>query len=301
MARQPHKQRRNDGDELRHEAWAIPYGDLVTLLLAFFVVMYSVSSLNEGRYRVMSESLSAAFRGKPSTSEPVQISRPTANGGPDLAMNLMVTQQPPVAADMFWRVPFSAAVPTDEAGEGAVAEAAAQRMQSIATEIEEALGDLIRAGEVNVRRSEFFIEVEIRTDVLFPSGVARLSDGVVPTLERLGRVLAPFSNLLRVEGHTDSVPISTLQFPSNWELSAARAASVVRTFAEQGVAPERMALVGFGEHYPVGDNDTIEGRNRNRRVMLMVLDEPGGQLGTHGFTGPDPIELDADELPPRAD
>ena len=124
---------------------------------------------------------------------------------------------------------------------------------------------------VTVRRSDFWIEVEMRTDILFPSGSARLADHAVDIIERLGGVLAPFPNPIRVEGHTDNKPIKTAVFYSNWELSAARAGSVVRVLSTHGVSPDRLAVIGYGEQRPMKANDTEDGRNANRRVVVVIL------------------------------
>src|SRR5690606_11386470 len=118
--------------------------------------------------------------------------------------------------------------------------------------------------------------------ILFPSGVATLSPHAVNILEQLAATLAPFPNPIRVEGHTDNVPINTRAFPSNWELSAARAASVVHLFMRQGLAPERLAVIGLGEHRPIAANDTPEGRNANRRVVLVILSGNGLPEGDYG-------------------
>src|SRR5690606_32244737 len=114
-------------------------------------------------------------------------------------------------------------------------------------------------------------EIEINTSVLFPSGRADVSPEARPVLERLGAILAGNPVRTHVEGHTDERPINTLVFPSNWELSAARAARVVRIFQDQGVAPERMAAVGLGEFHPIADNATPSGRQENRRVVIVVM------------------------------
>jgi chemotaxis protein MotB len=118
---------------------------------------------------------------------------------------------------------------------------------------------------VIVRRHSTWVEVEIRTDILFASGVAKLSPGAVAPLTILADTLAKYPNPVRVEGHTDNRPISTATFPSNWELSAARAASVVHLFARAGVEPARLTVIGLGEFRPSQSNATIEGRNANRR------------------------------------
>src|SRR5690606_7234999 len=118
-----------------------------------------------------------------------------------------------------------------------------------------------------------WVEVEINTSILFPSGSARLSAEAIPILERLAEILRPFPNPIHVEGFTDNVPINTPAVPSHWELSAARAASVVHLCTKANIDPQRMAAIGFGEYRPVADNSTEEGRSKNRRVVIVVLAE----------------------------
>ena len=262
-------------DHVNHEAWAIPYGDLITLLLAFFVVMYAISSVNEGKYRQLSESMVAAFRGTPRTTQPIQIgdNRPVgdadqgANPMSELGLSDPRTLQLPreVVQEALSQQPDP-----DDTRTGTDA-AAGNDLQQMEEEVRTALGDLIEMDQIRVRQSTFWLEVEVQTDILFPTGIARISDDAVPVLQRLAEVLAPFPNPVQVEGHTDDVPISTARFPSNWELSAARAATVVRLFAENGIDPDRLAVMGMGEQQPAADNDTAEGRNRNRRVLVVVL------------------------------
>jgi chemotaxis protein MotB len=125
-----------------------------------------------------------------------------------------------------------------------------------------------------------WLEIEINTDILFPSGAGEFAPTAEPVLDKLAEVLKPFPNPIRVEGHTDDRPIRTAAFPSNWELSAARAASVVHQFTRQGIDPLRLEIVGFGEFHPRQPNDTNEGRNANRRVVVLVLEgvSPGSPL-----------------------
>lgn len=262
-------------DHVNHEAWAIPYGDLVTLLLAFFVVMYAVSSLNEGKYRVLSDALSVALGGPPKSMQPIQIGDQTQKGNDaetsPLASQVKGFEQP--------KARIATPVPAREASGTRGVSAAAQAQQeadfhAITEAIEEALEDLIDASLVTVRRSEQGLEIEINTDILFTSGVAGLSAASQPVLERLAGILAPFPQPLRIEGHTDNRPISTRVFPSNWELSAARAASVVHLFSRFAVDPLRMTVVGYGEHRNIAANDSAEGRNRNRRVVIVVMADP---------------------------
>jgi chemotaxis protein MotB len=153
----------------------------------------------------------------------------------------------------------------------ATAGAAAAALTRVADEVARALDDLVKQDLVVMRRSEFWIEVEIKTDILFPSGRAQPAPNAIDVLQRLGNALAPYPNPIRVEGHTDNKPIKTVAFYSNWELSAARAGSVVRVLQSRGVNPERLAVIGYGEQRPVQSNDTEQGRNANRRVVVVIL------------------------------
>ena len=274
-----------------HEAWAIPYGDLITLLLAFFVVMYAMSSVNEGKYRVLSDSLVAAFRGAPRTLEPIQVGEKTQGSGADIHMTIvqqaMLEGQPremlaPIVDAPVMRQGMAQSPDSANSAEGIASAAEAAALESVAKEVEQAMAGLIEKDLIVVRRHGLWVEVEIRTDILFPSGVATLAPNAVTVLDQLADTLAPFPNPIRVEGHTDNLPINTRAFPSNWELSAARAASVVHLFTRAGLAPERLAVIGLGEHRPIQPNETPEGRNANRRVVLVILGGNGLPEGNYG-------------------
>lgn len=142
-----------------------------------------------------------------------------------------------------------------------------------------------------VRRTRTYLEVEIRSDVLFASGVAVPNATARETIALLARVLRGEPNAMRVEGYTDDRPINTPQFQSNWELSAARAASVVHAMIAGGIAPSRLAVVGFGEQQPVADNATEAGRNANRRVQLVILATPQSAEAIDAL--PDAVQGDA--------
>lgn len=263
---------------MNHEAWAIPYGDLITLLLAFFVVMYAVSSVNEGKYRVLSDSLVAAFRGQPTTTTPIQVGVKTAKVPRDEHVAALKPNQALKLANEGGEGQTSIVEQFGEAGQQAAAakpEGSGQSLRRLAEQVEEALAELIDKDLVNVTRKPLWIEVEIKTDILFPSGSAEIQPDSVVILERIATILKPLPSPIRVEGHTDNRPIRTLQFPSNWELSGARAARIVRLFESLGIAPGRMTVAGQGEYQPVADNGTAEGRNRNRRVTLIILDSGG--------------------------
>jgi chemotaxis protein MotB len=256
MARRRRKHEHED--HVNHEAWAIPYGDLITLLLAFFVVMYAVSSVNEGKYRVLSDSLVAAFRGQPHTLEPVAIGTRVAKVRPD---DSLAAVRPKQALKFEGGGPQPAAAP----------EATGVQLRAMAADLAAAMQDLVDRDLIRVERTESWIEVEIKTDILFPSGSAEIDPAAVGILERVAAILATRDWPVRVEGHTDDRPINTRQFPSNWELSAARAARIVRLMQERGIAPGRLLVAGLGEYEPVGDNSSVEGRNRNRRVVMVIL------------------------------
>jgi chemotaxis protein MotB len=274
--------RKRHEEHLNHEAWAIPYADLMTLLLAFFVVMYAVSVVNEGKYRVMSESIIEAFNGSSHVIAPM----PPKNARPhnvDPAIATPQSQPGAAAAPVAVPIPLrpaprriDAVRAPHETMRNVQAAAEARRQANLAriqSEVERALQPLIDKQQVIVRRTRNWLEIEIRTDILFPSGVAQLSRPADAVLGKLAGILAPFGNPLRIEGYTDDKPINTVAYPSNWELSAARAASVARLFTEHGISPLRLGIIGWGQFRPAADNATAEGRNRNRRVLVVVLSD----------------------------
>jgi chemotaxis protein MotB len=172
-------------------------------------------------------------------------------------------------------------------GQGAGAEPGRQReaLYYMAEEVRKALQSLIDQQMVRIRESALTLEVEIKTDILLASGVATEDAQVEPVIETVPAILAPFPNAIRVEGHTDNRPISTALFPSNWELSAARAANVVQLFTRSGIDPQRMEVLGLGYNRPVADNATLDGRNANRRVVIVVVQAPGADAAVADAAG----------------
>ncbi len=260
-------------EHVNHEAWAIPYADLMTLLLAFFVVMYAVSVVNEGKFRVMSESLIEAFNGSSHAIAPLPPTRIRPH-------NISPAIAAPAGQSGSSIVPIAVPIPPHPvpASGGSGREAGRQSKQQedlgrIEDQVRKALQPLIDRKLVVVRHKPDWLEIEIRTDILFPSGVAQLSGPANAVLRDLAAILARFANPVRVEGFTDDVPISNALYPSNWELSAARAASVARLFSVAGIAPARLGIIGWGEMRPIADNATVEGRNQNRRVLVVVMSD----------------------------
>ncbi|NJO12588.1 MAG: flagellar motor protein MotD [Gammaproteobacteria bacterium] len=271
--------RKKHEEHANHEAWAIPYGDLITLLLAFFVVMYSMSSVNEGKYRILSDSLVAAFRGAPKTLAPINI-------GEDPKRKKDGEEKQGVRPTALMKLPDRRPTSMIKIGSGQEEEASGPaaggdqkelrgaliRMEQ---DVEQALQALIDKKLVVVRREQLWLEVEIRTDILFGSGASKVAPAAMPVLNQLAAILKPFPNPVRVEGHTDNLPIRNSEFPSNWELSAARAASVVHLFTQAGMEPKRLEIIGLGEFRPIADNATVDGRNTNRRVRIVILEGSG--------------------------
>jgi len=272
--------RKQHEEHENHERWLVSYADFITLLFAFFVVMYSVSSVNEGKYRVLSDSLTAAFRAPPQSAALVSLGEREDGVGTAVPMQgvpsliaLSIPQQPepPAEPERDTDTQMLESDLTEEANKPANKEGVDTHIQQIADEIVEAMGSLIDDDLINVRRDKRWLEVEIKSSILFPSGSSRLAPAAFSMMRPLAEILAKFPNPIHVEGFTDNIPIHTVQFLSNWELSAARAASVVHLFTDYGVAPDRMAAIGYGEYKPIADNETPEGRAMNRRVVLVIM------------------------------
>ena len=249
-----------------HERWLISYADFITLLFAFFVVMYSVSSVNEGKYRVRSSSRSI---------EPIQVGELSKSSKQPGMIKALVDQggsaqqyeQKSLSPFMLNKpqAGFKGESTPPDSGDNVAKKAGKDAINKMADELERAMSKLIQQDLIAVRRNDLWVEVEIKTSILFPSGSALLQQDAIPVLNEIAKILKDFPNPIRVEGFTDSVPINTVAFPSNWELSAGRAATVVHLFTREGVEPQRMAAIGFGEYRPIADNSTPEGRNKNRR------------------------------------
>lgn len=258
------RSRRHEEEVENHERWLVSYADFITLLFAFFVVMYSVSSVNEGKYRVLSSSLEDAFHEDPlSGPEPVQIGEILRTLDPAKQVRTGDGILPDYKQQTGYEAPSEG---QNEIPDGY------KDGEKIVEELRGAAERLKEAG-FDVNLNEKWVEINMSSQVLFGSGNARLSQKAVPVLDELVKVLADFKNPLRVEGFTDDRPIRTAIFPSNWELSAARAASVVNHFTKRNIDPQRMAAVGYGEYRPIADNSTAIGRNENRRIVIMISTE----------------------------
>lgn len=245
------RKQKNDDHTENQERWLVSYADFITLLFAFFVVMYAVSSVNEGKYRVLSSSLVSAFKSSnPTNAVPVQSTE-----------FIPINIHPSNETDSIKLIDNLSIHKAKKQ----------EKMKSMAKNILHALDPLVKDGQVRITQSSLGITVEINASVLFSPGQAKLAENSSLTLQAVANVIKGHEHEIHVKGHTDNLPIHNGSFPSNWELSTARASSVVRLFIENGVEAYRLTAVGYGENRPIESNDTPEGRKRNRRVSVMIL------------------------------
>lgn len=230
------------------ERWLVSYADFITLLFAFFVVMYAISSVNEGKYRVLSDSLVSAFRSAPIVDGGAVMVVPTRS--PGSTVKQVVVKEDPKLTE--------------------AKQQQRDKMRNVAKDIFAVLAPLVQQGKVRVLETSRGVTIEINDSILFSPGQAQLEQASVRAMRAVGEVLANTDFPITIEGHTDNVPIRTAQFPSNWELSAVRATTVLRLFVEAGVMPEHLTAIGYGETRPVEGNESIEGRARNRRVSILI-------------------------------
>ena len=230
--------------------WMITYSDMVTLLLAFFILLYAYSVLDVQRFQQVLTSIQSSFLG---------------------GEGILDRQ------------------PLPEEDEGAVPEPGQIEQIVITYEaVRQYLREEGMDGYIRPRIEERGIVLEIEDRILFDSGRAEIREDARQLLAKVSGILKSVPNQIIVEGHTDNVPIKTARYPSNWELSVDRAVHVVRYFIEtQHIAPERFIATGYGEYQPVAPNDTAAGRARNRRVNIVIsevnlLDKGADELGSTG-------------------
>ena len=232
------------------DRWMVSYADFVTLLFAFFVVMYAISSVNEGKYRVLADTMTEAFKVAPKSPDPIQIGKE----------NKFVSSSKP-SNDII--KPIKVLPKSERTYE--------KEMKQIAETVSKSVQPLIDKGLIKVNQNKLWVEIEMNSKILFSSADSELEEDAFPALKALAGVLKTLPNSIDVEGHTDNVPINNDLYPSNWELSAARAASVVHLFTQYGVDPRRLSSIGYAEYRPIASNKTASGRMRNRRVKIVIL------------------------------
>ncbi|MFT4767478.1 MAG: chemotaxis protein MotB [Glaciecola sp.] len=245
------------------DRWLVSYADFITLLFAFFVVMYSTSAVDVGNFRVLSDSIVRAF-GLPGVS--YDPSRPDGDGAQSsrLGMPQLTAQSEQV------RVPLQAAANIDSTTAALGDVKAEEEIAGVEMALQSAIGDLVAPDRLAITGNDKWLEIKIPARLLFPSGSRSLLASSIPMLRRLAETLRALPNEVVVQGHTDNQPIRNGQFPSNWELSTARAAAIARVFEDEGVDPAKLSAVGFGPNRPIADNESDEGRTENRRVVVLV-------------------------------
>lgn len=263
------------------ERWIISYADFTTLLLATFVVMYAVSSINSSKFQEMAEAFSTAFMGK--------ITKIQATG-------LAAGQKAPFD---FMPSPVHMPIITREAQvknlPPALTQAVAHRAEQLSRayhQLLKALDALIRTGQVRASLQSLGVVIDINSVLLFDSGKAELTPQAIILVDQIASIIKDLHYPIQVNGFTDTKPIHDGQFESNWDLSAARAIAVVKRFASAGIDPTLLVGAGYGEYHPIASNDTPEGMAVNRRVSIVVVSPLEGRkleetplLGSREATG----------------
>jgi chemotaxis protein MotB len=254
MRRPPEKKSEN------HERWVISYADFTTLLLATFVVMYAVSSINSSKFQEMAEAFSTAFMGKIPTIKSSGMA--AADKGP---FNYMPS---PIHAPVITREPQVKNMPPGLQQE---VQRRVEKLDEAYEKLTRLLASMISKGEVRVSLQPLGVVIDINAVVLFQSARAELTSGALQLIEQVASVLKDLNYRIQVNGYTDNAQIHSAQFKSNWDLSAARAISVVKRFVLDGIDPRLLVGAGYGEYHPVASNDTLEGMGMNRRVSIVVV------------------------------
>lgn len=243
--------RRRSKDHVSHDRWLVSYADFITLLFAFFVVLYSASKADIKKQSEFADAIDSAFTSLglfPSANahNPIVLAKDTEHSA--LPQNINLGDQPLIPEQV---------------------EHDFKKMQK---NLEGLLSDQIAKNTVAVHIGREGLVISLREAGFFDSGSAVPQSGTVPILNRIALALLGTPYDVRIEGHTDNVPIHTEQFDSNWELSAVRATRLARIFiVDHDFAPARLSAAGFAEFHPVAANTSVEGRRQNRRVDIIVL------------------------------
>lgn len=227
--------------------WLLTYADMITLLMLFFIILYSMSSVSQKQFEALSQALSNVFNGGELT-----IFDTRQSGGAGVLEG--VTAGQPVQSKASGRN-------TGTGGQSSL------RNQAVSS-----LQNLIKSGRVKVIPTERGFAISLVSDYQFASGSADLNPDAMPVLQEVSDFLMKIPNSIVVEGHSDNLPVDPSKWSSNWQLSAARAVAVVQTLQDYGIAPDRMSGAAYGDTRPVQSNDTPEGRAFNRRVDIVIVE-----------------------------
>lgn len=252
--------KKREAEHENHERWLISYADFITLLFAFFVVMYASSQADKSKAKAVSESVTHAF-------ENASVARRIAEilgGAPDVAGKGSAAMKGPGGSNQKGPAP-------------------AKELSESLNSLTMSLKEEISAGKISISMEARGLVISLQQAAFFPSGEDTLLPQAVPTIEKIARVAQQLPNQIRLEGHTDSIPISNERFRSNWELSSARGVTVLQWLESKfGVARTRMAVVAYADTVPKASNEAEEGRALNRRVDITILNEEAAKKEAAG-------------------
>jgi chemotaxis protein MotB len=242
-----------------HERWLVSYADFITLLFAFFVVMFASSQTDKAKMQAVSDSVQKALKGESFNSMVTAI----LGGAIDTKGQGSAQMKGPGGVKKEVRT-------VDVKRDGQIAELLPS-LQNLSKE----LGSEIKAGKLQINMGIRGLVISFTQAALFPSGEDEIAKDFYPGIQKIADAIKQVPNPVRLEGHTDSVPIHNARFKSNWDLSAARSIALLELFVKSGMPPERISIAGYADTAPVDNNDTEAGRQRNRRVDMVVLNETG--------------------------
>lgn len=237
-----------DDDEDNPDRWLVSYADFITLLFAFFVVMYAISSVNLSKYNALTNAMGTAFTGN--SPQSIQIKK--------------IEVKPQPETTIIKPLPLSYLYQEKLRRER-------ENMARMGMELANKLSGMIQEGKVQVMQNNRGVRIDISDSVLFSSGSADIAEPAIEILTEIAKTLSTHQRLIQVEGHTDNAPIHNQLFYSNWELSAVRATTVVRLLHEAGISDTRLSAIGYGDTHPLSSSDTEFGRAKNRRVSILIL------------------------------
>lgn len=254
---------------VNHERWLVSYADFITLLFAFFVVMYSVSQVDEQKQRILSQTLLEIFNQTERTLKPIQVGDPVVANIPSV-IDHNNSEFDHIGIGFFQE---AAQLPSanSQINSGPIDNTTSDRQfATLETQLKNRFSELVDNQQLFFKNTQYWLEIELKTTNFFASGSAEPNYAAETVFDEIGQSLQPFDNAIRIEGHTDDLPISTSAYPSNWELSAARSSTVIQLFSENGVAQQRMTAVGHGSYKSLVDNTSEANRALNRRIVIRV-------------------------------
>lgn len=244
------------------DRWLVSYADYMTLMFALFVVLYAMAMVKEEEFSVLADTLTKVFE-KPEKSE-------TGVAG----TSVLPLPAPQSDFDLYGSSLQEAKGPELLSDARRLSEITEQYLGSplvsLEQELTQALANLLEQGVAKLEQNESWLIIELNSGLLFASGSATATSSASTVLQEIAAVINPVNNYIRVRGYTDNQPINNEQFASNWELSVARATSVLRILEKLGTLPHRMAIEGFGQYYPSASNETPQGRAANRKVVIAL-------------------------------